>query len=104
MKLIGNFRQRFASVLVSHGCGTGNNAQGTDLCEVGNKYVSHPIGEIVLLLVTRKVFQGKNDQGSALLNTHSAGCAPRGEVARCEADGDQGSSYQSGEDRDLTFV
>jgi len=65
-QLPGNLRHTLLRASVAHRGGPGDHAQGADFSQVRNEFVRHPIGKIVLLLIARKIFEWKNDQGSGL--------------------------------------
>jgi hypothetical protein len=51
VQLAGNLWQRPLGAFVLHHRRSRNHAQRGDLCQVGDEFVSHPIGEILVLRV-----------------------------------------------------
>ena len=63
IQLTGNLGQRLASALIGHRGRARDHTYRADLPEVGDQFVGHSIGEIILGRIVGKVFQRQHCQG-----------------------------------------
>lgn len=59
----GNLRSGLVSARVSHGRRMGDDAERTDLRQVGDQFVGHAIRKKLLIRIARKIQQGKDGNG-----------------------------------------